>query len=194
MRPVCVVCHEHRSERQPHAAPGQPGAGSLAFERMRPAAVEFTDSGDGRVAYQTFGEGEPYVHVKSLGISLEMLWEHPGHLRAWGQIARVARVILFDERGGGLSDAVPYERVASTEGRIEDALAVMGASNAERACVQGEGDGTFAGRGGAGPLGTRRGVTVRLGNTGRRRCVPGEVGAHQLSPVRDGRGAAQPRR
>src|SRR5689334_5588032 len=56
---------------------------------------------------------------------IENYWEHPDLARRLLRLGRFARVIMFDKRGTGLSDAVP--EVPTLDLRMDDVRAVMDA-------------------------------------------------------------------
>jgi pimeloyl-ACP methyl ester carboxylesterase len=97
-------------------------------------------SGDVRVAYQVVGDG-PRDLVLSPGFvsHLELAWEYPSYERFISRLASVARVIVFDKRGSGLSD--PVGEAATIEDRMDDIRAVMDAAGSERADVFGWSEG-----------------------------------------------------
>jgi pimeloyl-ACP methyl ester carboxylesterase len=64
---------------------------------------------------------------------VEHLWELPALRRYLERLAAFSRVIVFDRRGGGLSDRVLGEY--SVEQDAEDALAVLDAAGSERAAL-----------------------------------------------------------
>ena len=70
---------------------------------------------------------------------LELAWEHPPYERFMRRLAEIARVIVFDKRGSGLSD--PVGAAATIEERIDDIRAVMDAAGSERADVFGWSEG-----------------------------------------------------
>jgi class 3 adenylate cyclase len=74
---------------------------------------------------------------------LEPAWEHPSYERFMRRLAAIARVIVFDKRGSGLSD--PIGSAATIEERIDDIRAVMDAAGSERADVFGWSEGAAMG-------------------------------------------------
>lgn len=101
----------------------------------------YAKSGDLHIAYQVIGDGEiDIVHVPGILFSLEAGREEP--LAVFHeQLARFARVILFDKRGTGLSDRLPPDATPTIEERIDDVRAVMDAAGVERAALVGIADG-----------------------------------------------------
>ena len=93
------------------------------------------------IAYQAFGAG-PLDLVLCLGwvTHLDVGWQSPDLAYFLRRLATVARVILFDKRGTGLSDALDHLDPAP-EARAADILAVMDAVGSQRATLFGVSDG-----------------------------------------------------
>jgi class 3 adenylate cyclase len=64
---------------------------------------------------------------------VEHLWSHPQIAAGLERIASFARLIMWDRRGGGLSD--PVEGTPPLEEQMDDVLAVMDAVGSERAAI-----------------------------------------------------------
>ena len=94
---------------------------------MRPE-TRYALSRGGYLAYQTLGEGPvDLVMVAELLSHCEHRWEEPALTRSVERLAEVARVVLFDKRGTGLSDPVPLDRLPTLEERADDLAAVLDA-------------------------------------------------------------------
>ena len=110
--------------------------------RVQPA-TRYARSGDVSIAYQVVGEGPvDLVWVPHVAHHVELNWENPMVERFLRRLASIARVLVFDKRGTGMSD-----RLAGTETleeRMDDIRAVMAAVGSEQAVISGLGD--------AGPL------------------------------------------
>src|SRR5437773_10374414 len=67
--------------------------------------VEYARSGEVAIAYQVFGEG-PVDLVFARGFAGDLLttWEQPPLVRQLQCFAAIARVLMLDKRGTGLSD------------------------------------------------------------------------------------------
>ena len=112
---------------------------ALRSNEMEPE-TRYALSGDVRVAYQVVGDGpRDLVLVPGFVSHLELAWEHPPYERFMRRLAEIARVIVFDKRGSGLSD--PVGAAATIEERIDDIRAVMDAAGSERADVFGWSEG-----------------------------------------------------
>jgi class 3 adenylate cyclase/pimeloyl-ACP methyl ester carboxylesterase len=102
--------------------------------------IRYAKSGDVRIAYQVAGGGPlDLVFVPGFISNLEAWWEEPewAHLRS--RLAAFSRLILFDKRGTGFSDAIAG--IASLEDRMEDVRAVMDAVGSSRAALFGFSEG-----------------------------------------------------
>lgn len=104
--------------------------------------VRYTTSGDVNIAYQVFGEGPiDLVFVMGWVSHLEWFWKEPSFARFLRRLGRLARVILFDKRGTGLSDRVPVHQLPTLEQRMDDVRAVMDAVGSARAVLMGISEG-----------------------------------------------------
>jgi pimeloyl-ACP methyl ester carboxylesterase len=108
---------------------------------MPPAPkTNYAASGDLRIAYQVIGDGPLDVVVVPPIIShIELQWESPRYRRWIERLARVARVIVFDKRGQGLSDRPAG--LTTLEERIDDVRAVMDAARSAHAALIGVSEG-----------------------------------------------------
>ncbi len=104
--------------------------------------VRYTRSGDVNIAYQIVGSGEiDLVFVMGWVSHLDWFWKEPSFARFLMRLASFARLILFDKRGTGLSDRVPYDQLPSLEQRMDDVRAVMDAAGSENAILLGVSEG-----------------------------------------------------
>ena len=102
--------------------------------------TRFATALDGaHIAYQVLGDGpEDVVLLTDWASSIDLMWELPQIERFLRRLASVGRLILFDKRGNGASDAAPIEhgRFGSTmEQAADDLLAVLDAVESERAAL-----------------------------------------------------------
>ncbi|HUP16882.1 MAG TPA: adenylate/guanylate cyclase domain-containing protein [Acidimicrobiia bacterium] len=104
--------------------------------------VNYARSGDVNIAYQVTGEGSrDLVYVPGWVSNIEVMWEDPGLARFLRRPASFARVIIFDKRGTGLSDAVAVDGLPTLEVRMDDLRAVMDAAGSQRATLFGHSEG-----------------------------------------------------
>jgi len=116
------------------AAPVMPAAGGHR--------VSYARSGNVNIAYQVVGSGPvDLVFVMGWVSHLEYFWSEPSFARFLGRLASMARLILFDKRGTGLSDPVPVTQLPTLEQRLDDVRAVMEAVGSERAVLLGVSEG-----------------------------------------------------
>lgn len=117
------------------APPHQPGA------NLEPAAppVLYALSDDVAIAYQVIGAGPVDIVVTPGAVShREVDWEHPGVRAFLHELANIARVIVYDKRGTGMSDRVS---TGSMEERMDDIRAVMDAAGSAHAVLVGISEG-----------------------------------------------------
>ena len=106
----------------------------------RPEIHYARSSGNVYVGYQAFGSG-PFdlVVVPGFLSNIDYGWEFESWRNYYGALASIARVLLFDKRGTGISD--PVLGAPSLEERMDDVRAVMDAVGSERAALIGSWDG-----------------------------------------------------
>ena len=114
--------------------------GSLAT--LAPPRVRYARSGSVNIAYQVVGSGPiDLVFVMGWVSHLEYFWKEPSFARFLDRLASMARLILFDKRGTGLSDPVPVVQLPTLEQRLDDVRAVMEAAGSGRAVLLGVSEG-----------------------------------------------------
>lgn len=96
-------------------------------------------TGDIDIAYRVIGDGPvDLVYVPGFISHLELCWQLP-HFSWLEDLDGIARVIVFDKRGTGLSDR--SLGFGSLEERADDIRAVMDAAGSERAFIHGVSEG-----------------------------------------------------
>jgi class 3 adenylate cyclase len=112
---------------------------------MERPEIRYVEVGGADVAYQIVGQGPPDV-VYVPGFShVDVTWEDPVFVAFLERLASFGRLILFDRRGTGASDAVPDTAMPTWEEWADDIRAVLDAARSERAVVLAETDGGPAG-------------------------------------------------
>ena len=109
-----------------------------------PAAprVSYAHSGAVNIAYQVIGDGPiDLVFVMGWVSHLEYFWNEPSFARFLTRLSSMARLILFDKRGTGLSDPVPVSGLPTLDTRLDDVRAVMEAVGSRRAVLMGVSEG-----------------------------------------------------
>ena len=102
----------------------------------------YARSGEVNIAYQVLGVGElDLVYVPGWVSNVEYVWTYPPFEHFLRRLATFSRLILFDKRGTGLSDAVPLDRLPTLEQRMDDVRAVLDAVGSEQAALFGHSEG-----------------------------------------------------
>ena len=97
--------------------------------------TRYARSGDVAIAYRILGDG-PFDVVYHPGVvsHVELMTEMPTYQgRIVGALARFSRVIVFDQRGVGMSDRM--NGTPGLETRMDDVRAVMDAAGSSRAAI-----------------------------------------------------------
>ncbi|MEQ9438019.1 MAG: alpha/beta fold hydrolase [Cyclobacteriaceae bacterium] len=106
---------------------------------MRPA-TQYTKSGRINIAYQVFGSGPiDLVYIPGWVSNIDWMWACPELVSFLQELGKIARIILFDKRGTGLSDRVV--ELSTLEERMDDIRAVMDAVGSESAVLFGHSEG-----------------------------------------------------
>lgn len=104
--------------------------------------TRYTRSDDVNIAYQVIGDGpRDLVYVPGFVSNVEVMWEDSNLAGFLHRLASFSRLITFDKRGTGLSDAVPVDRLPTLELRMDDLRAVMDTVGSERATLFGHSEG-----------------------------------------------------
>jgi pimeloyl-ACP methyl ester carboxylesterase/AraC-like DNA-binding protein len=106
---------------------------------MKPI-TKYTKSGRINIAYQVFGTGAvDLVYIPGWVSNIDLMWANPEMVQFLTELGKMARVILFDKRGTGLSDRIV--ELCTLEERMDDIRAVMDAVNAQKAVLFGHSEG-----------------------------------------------------
>src|SRR5215468_6687508 len=82
--------------------------------------IKYAKSGDLHIAYQVVGSGFiDLVFVSPWVLPFEILWEEATVARFLERVASLARLVLFDKRGTGLSDRVSESELPMLFGASE---------------------------------------------------------------------------
>jgi class 3 adenylate cyclase/pimeloyl-ACP methyl ester carboxylesterase len=101
-----------------------------------PVRTRYARSGDASLAFHVVGAGPvDLVYAPCPASQVELMWEEPTTARYLRRITSFARLVMFDRRGTGLSDAV--DRPPTLEQQMDDVRAVMRAAGMERASLFG---------------------------------------------------------
>ncbi|MEO9871504.1 alpha/beta fold hydrolase [Ekhidna sp.] len=105
--------------------------------------TRYATSGSINIAYQVFGSGPvDLVYIPGWVSNIDWMWQSPDLVKFLTELGTVARVILFDKRGTGLSDRIV--ELSTLEERMDDIRAVMDAVNSEKAILFGHSEGGSA--------------------------------------------------
>jgi len=108
---------------------------------MERPETRYVDVGGAEVAYQILGQGPPdVVYVSGFG-HMDLRWDSPVVATFLKRLASFGRLILFDRRGTGGSDAIPDHTRPTWEEWADDVRAVLDAARSERTAVLAEADG-----------------------------------------------------
>jgi pimeloyl-ACP methyl ester carboxylesterase/class 3 adenylate cyclase/DNA-binding CsgD family transcriptional regulator len=107
--------------------------------------TRYARNGTASIAYQTFGSGDRDI-VLGLGwlSNLDAAWEEPRYARFLAGLAAFARVVAYDARGTGLSDAIPLSENLSLDERADDLKAVIDSAKLTAPLLVGFGASGFA--------------------------------------------------
>lgn len=103
---------------------------------MRPGQTRYTTVDGSQVAYQTTGEGPvDFVYMLGIGNNFERWWDWPPFAQMLERFATFGRLILFDRRGSGISDALPEDGLSTWESFADDLGAVLDAAGSKEAVL-----------------------------------------------------------
>jgi pimeloyl-ACP methyl ester carboxylesterase len=115
---------------------------SVASAPVETPRVRYARSGNVNIAYQVVGSGPiDIVFVMGWVSHLEYFWNEPSFAAFLSRLASMARLILFDKRGTGLSDPVPISELPALDQRMLDVQAVMESAGSRRAVLLGVSEG-----------------------------------------------------
>ncbi len=104
--------------------------------------TRYARSGRYYIAYQVAGDGPDLLYIPGWVSQIDLYWDEPSVARFFRRLASFSRLILFEQRGNGLSDPVDASAVPTLEERMDDLVAVLDAVGSDRAAVLGQGYGT----------------------------------------------------
>ncbi|HZU78440.1 MAG TPA: alpha/beta hydrolase, partial [Acidimicrobiales bacterium] len=107
---------------------------------MATPKIQYARDGDLNLAYQVWGEGPlDIVLVWGLFSHCELFWDDPPMAHFLEELGTFARVVQFDKRGTGMSDAVAG--IPTLEQRMDDVRIVTEAVGIDRFVLLGESEG-----------------------------------------------------
>jgi class 3 adenylate cyclase/pimeloyl-ACP methyl ester carboxylesterase len=98
--------------------------------------THYTSLDDADIVYQVMGDGPvDLLFFFGLGFSTQTAWQVPTFIEFCRRLAPFSRLIFFDRRGVGGSDAVPHNAMPTWESLAEDAGAVLDSLGSPRATI-----------------------------------------------------------
>lgn len=98
--------------------------------------TRYAQTEDGaHLAFQVAGEGPHDLVLTANMIPLDSAWEEPDVADAIDGLASAMRVILYDPRGFGASDALPHDRLLTVEESMADLATVMDAAGSRKTFI-----------------------------------------------------------
>ncbi len=102
---------------------------------MRPT-TKFARIGNDRVGYQVLGNGPiDLVFLTGMSSHIDLRWEEPLNEYFLHRLASFSRLILFDRRGTGVSDPVPFDHLPTWEEWADDMRVVLDTVGSERSAI-----------------------------------------------------------
>jgi class 3 adenylate cyclase len=109
---------------------------------MERPETHYVAVGDADVAYQVLGDGPvDLLYCHGIGSHVEQVWDFPPMAEFFSGLASFSRLIMFDRRGTGASDALPSGATSTWEDWAEDIGAVLGAAGSTEAAIFARSDG-----------------------------------------------------
>src|SRR5215469_11274250 len=101
--------------------------------------TQYLLTGGVHLAYQVLGDGPPTVVGVNAGpgTHMDFQWEEPRAARWLRGFAEFCRLVIYDNRGVGLSDPVPVDALPTMDEQVDDIRAVMDAAGVQRAVISG---------------------------------------------------------
>jgi class 3 adenylate cyclase len=111
---------------------------------METPDVRYTWSGDFAIAYQVFGEGPgDLVYLPQFISNVAWNWQVPDHARFLRRLGSFSRVVVMDPRNVGASDGPAPKQPTTLEDRVDDVMAVIGATMTFKTTLFGGGRSAF---------------------------------------------------
>ena len=125
---------------EPASRPESRTTAATTDSTAAPPPTRYARSGQVHVAYQQFGRGPvDLVIVPGFVSHIDNYWALPALANWLEDLGRIARVVMFDKRGTGLSDTVA--ELPGLDIRMDDVRAVMDAVGLDSACIMGISEG-----------------------------------------------------
>ncbi|MGN6792893.1 MAG: alpha/beta fold hydrolase [Streptosporangiaceae bacterium] len=104
-----------------------------------PPETRYARNGDVHLAHQVLGDGPPNLLVVQSGANthVDYMWMQPSLARFMRRLASFSRLIMYDNRGVGLSDPVPGSAAPTMDEQVDDIRAVLDETGCQRAVLLG---------------------------------------------------------
>jgi class 3 adenylate cyclase/pimeloyl-ACP methyl ester carboxylesterase len=103
---------------------------------VEPPQTRYVVVDGAQVAYQTFGSGpRDLVFMSGLASAIDFQWENARWQHLYERLGSFSRLIVFDRRGTGSSDALKVEQLGSWEQWTDDLTAVLDAAGSRKAVL-----------------------------------------------------------
>jgi class 3 adenylate cyclase len=104
-----------------------------------PPETRYVRNGAIHLAYQVLGSGPPNLLVVQSGANthVDYAWMEPSLARFMRRLASFSRLIVYDNRGVGLSDPVPHGAAPTMDEQVDDIRAVLDETGCQRAVLAG---------------------------------------------------------
>jgi pimeloyl-ACP methyl ester carboxylesterase len=103
-----------------------------------PPETRYARNGAVHLAHQVLGEGPNLAVISSgPGSHVDFMWNEPSAARWLRRLASFSRLVIYDNRGVGLSDPVPGGTAPTMDEQVDDLRAVLDETGCDRAVIAG---------------------------------------------------------
>jgi len=104
-----------------------------------PPETRYARNGAIHLAYQVLGSGPPDLLMvgPGPGVHVDYAWAEPSLARYMRRLASFSRLIVYDNRGVGLSDPVPGSAASAMDEQVDDIRAILDETGCRRAVLAG---------------------------------------------------------
>src|SRR5947209_12812302 len=102
-------------------------------------STRYARNGSIHLAYQVLGEGPPDLLMVNSGPAshVDHQWNEPSAARFLRRLSSFSRLIVYDNRGVGMSDPDPDDPVATMDEQVDDIRAILDETRSSRAVIVG---------------------------------------------------------
>ena len=104
-----------------------------------PPETRYARNGAIHLAYQVLGSGPPDLLAVGPGLNahVDYQWMEPSLARSLRRLASFSRLIVYDNRGAGLSDPVPGGAAPTMDEQVDDIRVILDETGCQRAVLAG---------------------------------------------------------